>query len=66
MREALEFECCSAAHSDRTFQQRLKRYHHVLPTQAFVSVWDWQLRGRAAVHAPRHLIEPAMSDVLAS
>ena len=65
MRETLEFERCSAAHGERAFQQRLKRDDHMLPAEALVFVGRGQLGRRATIHAARHLIEPAVRDVLA-
>ena len=55
MRISLQFERCSAADRVRTSQQRLKRYHDMLPPEALMSGIVRQLRGRAAIYAAHHL-----------
>jgi hypothetical protein len=65
MSEALEFECCSAAYSERAIQQSLKRYDHMLPAKSLIFVGRGQLGGWPTIHAAGYLIEPAMRYVFA-
>jgi hypothetical protein len=68
VREALKFESRAAAHGERTFQQRLKRYNDMLPAESLI-FFSWgrgQTCGRATIYTAGHLIEPTMRNVLAA
>jgi hypothetical protein len=65
--EALKFESRAAAHGERTFQQRLKRYNDRLPAESLIfSLGRGQTCGRATVYTAGHLVEPTMRNVLAA
>jgi hypothetical protein len=67
VREALKFERSAAAHGERTFPQSLKRYNDMLPAENLIFFFGrGQTCGRATIYTAGHLIEPAMSNVLAA
>ena len=64
VREPSQLQCSPAADYSSTYRTVSREVSFVLPEQTIFFIGRRQLNGRAAVHAPRYLVQPAVRAVL--